>query len=109
MAASEDFNVNDTRPGDIFRDNDPVDPTRTYWIIINRNHNPDNVFMRGYNLDTNTIIPDITFFATLDDLNDSYTYIRRNPAGGRKIKRRTLKGKRVRRRKSRKSRKSRKH
>lgn len=101
MAPLEDFNVADTQPGDIFRDNDPVEPDRTYWIIINRNYNPDNVFMRGYNLVTNKIIPDITFFATLDDLNDSYTYIRRKPIvptnGGRKRKRRSLKNRKSKR------------
>jgi len=102
MAANEDFNILDTKPGDIFKDNDPVAPNRTYWIIINRN--PDNVFMRGYNLDTNTIIPNITFFATLDDLNNDYTYVRQNPAGGRKRR-----SKRVKRRKSRKSRRSRRY
>jgi len=60
--------------------------------------------MRGYNLDTNTIIPNITFFATLDDLNNDYTYVRQNPAGGRKRR-----SKRVKRRKSRKSRRSRRY
>jgi hypothetical protein len=113
MAASEDFNVIDTQPGDIFRDNDPVEPDRTYWIIITRNYNPDNVFMRGYNLDTNMIIPDITFFATLDDLNDGYTYIRRNPVvpinGGKKRTRRSLKGRRTKRFKKKRARKTRKH
>lgn len=109
MAAYEDFNVQDTKPGDIFKDNNPVALDRTYWIIINRN--PNNVFMRGYNLDTKMIIPNITFYATLDDLNNDYTYIyiRRNPAGGRR--RRSRKSKRTRRSKKRvkRSRKSRRY
>ena len=107
MAAYEDFNVQDTKPGDIFKDNNPVALDRTYWIIINRN--PNNVFMRGYNLNTKMIIPNITFYATLDDLNNDYTYIRRNPAGGRR--RRSRKSKRTRRSKKRvkRSRKSRRY
>jgi hypothetical protein len=31
MAAFEDFNIYDTQVRDIFRDNNPVAPNRTYW------------------------------------------------------------------------------
>ena len=99
MAATEDFNINNTRPRDVFRDNNPVAPDRTYWIVRIRegarvmldSYDPNNNADTGYGVSK-----------TLEALHNNYTYVYRNPInGGRKRKRQSLKGKKSRRSKKR--------
>lgn len=106
MAAAEDFNIYDTQVRDIFRINNPQN-NRVYWIVTSVY--PGVVEIDNYDSETNTILSNFPTLISLNNLNAGYTYIRRNPIdpiyGGRKRKRRSLKGRKSRRRKSRKSRK----
>jgi hypothetical protein len=102
MAPGSIFNISDTQPRDVFRDNYPVAPNRTYWIVRTREGN--RVMLDSYDPNNNSD----TGYAvskTLDDLNNFYTYVRRNPVdpinGGRR--RRSLKIRKSRRTKRRKS------
>ena len=96
MAAVEDFNITDTKARDIFRYNHPPEG---FWIVTRRYF--DSVFMRGYDTNTNVMNNNVVV-ESLNDLNNHYTYIRRNPAGGRK--RQSVKSRKSKRRKVRKSR-----
>ena len=96
MAATEDFNVRDTRVRDIFRNNNPQIPEMTFWIVKERR--PDEVILASYD-PNNNVETGFTNSRTLDALNANYTYFRRNPAGGRRrrSKRKSRKSRRVRR------------
>lgn len=101
MAPAEQFIITDTQPRDVFRDNNPVAPNRTYWIVRQREGN--RVMLDSYDINNNSD----TGYAvskTLEALNNGYTFYRRNSVdplnGGRKRKRRSLKGRRTKRRKS---------
>jgi hypothetical protein len=101
MAPDPHFNVLDPQPRDVFIDNNPVAQNRTYWIV--RTREGDRVMLDSYDPNNNSD----TGYAvskTLNDLNNYYTYLRRNPVdplgGGRKRKRRSLKSRKSKRRKS---------
>ena len=100
MAPAQEFIITDTQPRDVFRDNNPVAPHRTYWIVRQRDEglHGDRVLLDSYDPDTNR---DTGFVVlkTLEALNNGYTFYRRNSVdpinGGRK--RRSLKGRRTKR------------
>lgn len=108
MAAFVDFNINDTQPRDVFRDNNAVYPDRTYWIVRTRENN--RVMLDSYD-PTNNRDTGWGTSKTLVDLDAGYTHVRLNPVdpinGGRKRKRRSLKGRKSRRSRRQKSRRRR--
>ncbi len=99
MAAAEDFVITDTKARDIFRTNNPQGNS-TFWIVTRRNF--DTVLLCPYDTENNEITGNF-IIVSLYDLNRDYTYVRRNPAGGRKT-RKTKKSRKSRRRKVKKSR-----
>ena len=99
MAATEDFVITDTQARDVFRSNNPQGNS-TFWIVTRRNF--DTVFLCPYDTENKEITGPF-IIVSLDDLNRDYTYVRRNPAGGRKSKK-SRKSRKSRRRKVKKSR-----
>lgn len=107
MAPAQEFNIYDTQPKDVFRDNNPQS-NRIYWIV--RTREGERVMLDSYDPDSNMD----TGFAvskTLEALNNGYTFYRRNSVdplnGGRKRKRRSLKSRRTKRTKRRRVKRSR--
>lgn len=111
MAPAQEFNIYDTQAGDIFRDNNP-ESDRIYWIVRERQEglHGDRVILDSYDPDRN-MDTDFTVLKTLEALNNGYTFYRRNSVdplnGGRKRKRRSLKGRKSRQSKRRRVKRSR--
>ena len=99
MAAAEDFVMTDTQARDVFRSNNPQGNS-TFWIVTRRLF--DDVLLCPYDTENKEITGNF-IIVSLEDLNSDYTYVRRNPAGGRKS-RKSRKGRKSRRRKVKKSR-----
>ena len=106
MAPAQEFNIVNTQPRDVFRDNSPQSG-RIYWIVRTRESN--RVMLDSYDPDSN-MDTGYAVSKTLEALNTGYTFYRRNLVdplnGGRKMKRRS---RRVRRSKKSRRTKRRKH